>query len=194
MPAKNKSIVNLKSSEKVALFLERNNLHKKDFAEMIGVTLSYVYNLIDNTIPFSTRSTTLERIATVMDVEPEEFDEYKIPQEPILIDDSVEFLREKQQEKNLSTVQFLKAFPRKKRLEIVDILRGTNPIPLDWKELSLIAQVLDIRQEDIYPYWESRLRNLMQTAGVNMQANAGLINTMFNCAREYIENPHPTGY
>lgn len=187
MPAKNKSIVNLKSSEKVALFLERNNLHKKDFAEMIGVTLSYVYNLIDNTIPFSTRSTTLERIATVMDIEPEEFDEYKIPQEPILIDDSVEFLREKQHEKNLSTVQFLKAFPRKKRLEIVDILRGTNPIPLDWKELSLISQVLDIRQEDIYPYWESRLRNLMQTAGVNMQANAGLINTMFSCAREYIE-------
>lgn len=187
MPAKNKSIVNLKSSEKVALFLERNNLHKKDFAEMIGVTLSYVYNLIDNTIPFSTRSTTLERIATVMDIEPEEFDEYKIPQEPILIDDSVEFLREKQHEKNLSTVQFLKAFPRKKRLEIVDILRGANPIPLDWKELSLIAQVLDIRDEDIYPYWELRLRNLMQAAGVNMQSNAGLINTMFDCARNYIE-------
>ena len=187
MPAKNKSIVNLKSSEKVALFLERNNLHKKDFAEMIGVTLSYVYNLIDNAIPFSTRSTTIERIATVMDVEPEEFDEYKIPQEPILIDDSVEFLREKQHEKNLSTVQFLKAFPRKKRLELVDILRGASPIPLDWKELTLIAQVLDIRNEDIYPYWEARLRNLMQAAGVNMQSNAGLINTMFSCAREYIE-------
>ena len=44
---------------------------------MIGVTLSYVYNLIDETIPFSTRSTTLERIATVMDIEPEEFEEYK---------------------------------------------------------------------------------------------------------------------
>ena len=187
MTAKNKSIINLKSSEKVALFLENNNLHKKDFAEMIGVTLSYVYNLIDNTIPFSTRSTTLERIATVMDIEPEEFDEYKIPQEPILIDDSIDFLREKQHKKNISTVQFLKAFPRKKRLEIVDILRGANPIPLDWKELTLIAQVLDIKKEDIYPFWESRLRNLIQAAGVNMQSNAGLINTMFSCAREYIE-------
>ena len=49
----------LKSSEKVAKFLEDNGLHKKDFAEMIGVTLSYVYNLIDETIPFSTRSTTI---------------------------------------------------------------------------------------------------------------------------------------
>ena len=56
---------------------------------MIGVTLSYVYNLIDNTIPFSTRSTTLERIATVMEVEPETFEEYRIPQEPILIDNTI---------------------------------------------------------------------------------------------------------
>ncbi len=187
MSTKNKAIINLKSSEKVARFLEKNNLHKKDFAEMIGVTLSYVYNLIDNAIPFSTRSTTLERIATVMDVEPEEFDEYKIPQEPLLLDDSIEFIREQQKIKGLSTVQFLKAFPRKKRLEIVDILRGASPIPLDWKELSLIAQILDIKKEEIYPYWENRLRNLMQAAGMNMQANAGLINTMFSCAREFIE-------
>ena len=70
---KNK-ITKEKSSQKVAKFLEKNNLHKKDFAEMIGVTLSYVYNLIDETIPFSTRSTTLERIATVMDIKPEEFE------------------------------------------------------------------------------------------------------------------------
>ena len=79
----------LKSSQKVADFLNRNNLHKKDFAEMIGVTLSYVYNLIDESIPFSTRSTTLERIATVMNIEPDEFEEYKIPQEPILQDDTI---------------------------------------------------------------------------------------------------------
>ena len=96
MSTKSKSIVNLKSSEKVANFLASNHLHKKDFAEMIGVTLSYVYNLIDNAIPFSTRGITLERIATVMDVEPEEFVEYKIPQEPVVIDESVEFLRDKQ--------------------------------------------------------------------------------------------------
>jgi len=72
---KNKPIIQEKSSEKVAKFLEKNSLHKKDFAEMIGVTLSYVYNLIDNSIPFSTRGTTLERIATVMEIEPEEFED-----------------------------------------------------------------------------------------------------------------------
>ncbi len=187
MSTKNKAIVNLKSSEKVANFLESNHLHKKDFAEMIGVTLSYVYNLIDNAIPFSTRGITLERIATVMDVMPEEFVEYKIPQEPILMDDSIEFLRERQKDKGISTVQLLKSFPRKKRVEIVDILRGARPIPLDWKELSLIAQVLDITREEIYPFWEERARQLFQSAGMNLQANVGLVNAMFDCARTYVE-------
>ena len=65
MTTKNKQILKEKSSKKVATFLEKSGLHKKDFAEMIGVTLSYVYNLIDNTIPFSTRGTTLEGIATI---------------------------------------------------------------------------------------------------------------------------------
>ena len=83
-----------KSSQKVADFLEKKtHCIKKDFAEMIGVTLSYVYNLIDETIPFSTRSTTLERIAVVMEIEPEEFEEYKIPQEPILKDETIELLK-----------------------------------------------------------------------------------------------------
>lgn len=188
MSTKNKSIVNLKSSEKLSNFLESTHLHKKDFAQMIGVTLSYVYNLIDNAIPFSTRSTTLERIAVVMDVKPEEFAEYKIPQEPIVIDDAVEFLREKQAEKKLSTVQFLKAFPRKKRVDIVDMLRGAIPLPLDWKELSLVAQILDISKEEIYPYWEARLRQLMQNSGMNLQANMDLADAMFDCARNYVEN------
>jgi len=187
MSTKSKAIVNLKSSEKVANFLDSNHLHKKDFAEMIGVTLSYVYNLIDNAIPFSTRGITLERIAAVMDIEPEEFVEYKIPQEPILLDDAVAFLREKQDIKGISTVQLLKSFPRKKRVEIVDILRGARPIPLDLKELSLIAQVLDINKEEIYPYWEMRVRQLFQTAGMNLQTNQGLVDAMFDCARKYVD-------
>ena len=54
------------SSQKLVDFLEKTRLHKKDFAEMIGVTLSYVYSLIDSKISFSKRITTLERIAVVM--------------------------------------------------------------------------------------------------------------------------------
>lgn len=186
MPLKDKPIINTKSSKKVSNFLNKNKLHKKDFAEMIGVTLSYVYNLIDEMIPFSTRSTTLERIATVMEVEPEYFEEYKIPQEPLLIDETIEFLKEKIKSKGLSIVSFLKSFPRKKRLEIVDILRGAEPLPIDFKELSMIAQVLDLSKDDIYPLWEKRLKQVLELNGVNMMSNSALINSMFDCAKKFI--------
>ncbi len=186
MNTKNKPIVQEKSSEKVAKFLEKNALHKKDFAEMIGVTLSYVYNLIDDTIPFSTRSTTLERIATVMQIEPEVFEEYKIPQEPILIDESVEMIKQGITKKKITVVNFLKAFPRKKRLEIVDILRGALPIPIDFKELQLIGQILDLGKDEIYAIWEKRLRQVLEINGMNSNANAALVNTMLDCAKKYI--------
>ena len=183
MATQKNSIIKMKSSEMLYNFLEKNNLHKKDFAQMIGVTL---YNLIDETIPFSTRSTTLERIAAVMDIAPEEFVEYKIPQDPIVIDETTEFIREKQKEKNLSTVQFLKSFPRKQRLEIVDILRGAKPIPLDWEEVSVIANVLDVSKEEMYEFWEMRLRQLLQNSGFNAENNQGLANAIFSCARDYV--------
>jgi len=153
---------------------------------MIGVTLSYVYNLIDNAIPFSTRSTTLERIATVMNIEPEEFEEYKIPQEPLLIDESIEFLKDSLKIKGLSVVSFLKAFPRKKRLEIVDILRGASPLPIDFKELMMIAQILDLKKEELYPLWENRVRQVLEASGMNINANSALINTMFDCAKKFV--------
>ncbi len=183
---KNKPIVQEKSSEKVAKFLDKNSLHKKDFAEMIGVTLSYVYNLIDNSIPFSTRSTTLERIATVMEIEPEEFEEYKIPQEPILVDDTVEFFKTIMKEKGMSVINFLKSFPRKKRLDIVDMLRGSLPIPIDFKELTMIAQVLDLNKDDIYTMWEKRMKQVLEMNGMNIYSNAALVNSMFDCAKKYI--------
>ena len=183
---KNKPIVQEKSSEKVAKFLDKNSLHKKDFAAMIGVTLSYVYNLIDNSIPFSTRSTTLERIATVMEIEPEEFEEYKIPQEPILVDDAVEFFKTIMKEKGMSVINFLKSFPRKKRLDIVDMLRGSLPIPIDFKELTMIAQVLDLNKDDIYTMWEKRMKQVLEMNGMNIYSNAALVNSMFDCAKKYI--------
>ncbi|MBQ4123952.1 helix-turn-helix transcriptional regulator [bacterium] len=187
MANKKDSIVTMKSSEMLYNFLENNNLHKKDFAQMIGVTLSYVYNLIDETIPFSTRTTTVERIATVMDISPEEFVEYKIPQDPILIDEATEFIKEKQKEKNLTTVQFLKSFPRKQRLEMVDILRGARPIPLDWEQVSLIAQILDVKKEEMYEFWEARLKQLLQNSGFNTENNIGLLKAIFTCSRNYIQ-------
>lgn len=182
-----KQIIPEKSSEKVAKFLKKNALHKRDFAEMIGVTLSYVYNLIDETVPFSTRGTTIERIATVMNVESEEFSEYRIPQEPILIDESVETLKSYIKENKLSIVSFLKSFPRKKRIDIVDVLRGALPLPIDYKELKMIGKTLNMPEEEIYSMWETRMKQVLESAGMNIYANSGLVTTMFDCARKFLE-------
>ena len=183
-----KQIIPEKSSEKVAKFLKKNSLHKRDFAEMIGVTLSYVYNLIDETVPFSTRGTTIERIATVMDIAPEEFSEYKIPQEPILIDESVETIKDYIKTNKYTVVSFLKAFPRKKRIDIVDILRGALPIPIDYKELKLIGKTLNMPNEEIYEMWELRIRQVLESAGMNIYSNSALITSMLDCARNYLIN------
>ena len=181
-----KQIIPEKSSEKVAKFFKKNSLHKKDFAEMIGVTLSYVYNLIDETVPFSTRGTTLERIATVMDINPEEFGEYRIPQEPILVDESVEIIRDYLKQNKLSVVSFLKSFPRKKRIDVVDILRGALPLPIDYKELNLIAKTLNMSGEETYMMWENRMRQVLESAGMNIYSNSELLNNMFDCAKKYL--------
>ena len=53
---------------------------------------------------------------------------------------------------NLSVVNFLKAFPRKKRLDIVDILRGAMPLPIDYKELKLIGKTLNMPKSHSHSY------------------------------------------
>ena len=180
-----KQIIKEKSSEKVASFLKKNALHKRDFAEMIGVTLSYVYNLIDETVPFSTRGTTIERIATVMNIEPEEFSEYKIPQEPIFIDESVQTIKDYIKQSKHTVVSFLKSFPRRKRLDVVDILRGALPLPIDFKELQLIGKSINMPNEEIYSIWEIRMKQVLESAGMNIYSNSELVNRMFDCAKKY---------
>ena len=189
MTADNQSIqvITSDSSKKLVKFLEDIGLHKKDFAEMIGVTLSYVYSLIDSNIAFSTRTTTLERIAVVMGINPDEFPEYKASEEPKLIDPGVQFLKEKQGQLGLSNVQLLKRFPRQRRVEIVDLWRGAEPLPLDWNYLSSIANVLEIPAKDVYPYWQSRMQQYLICGGIDIIANGGLINSMFEGARSYLK-------
>ena len=87
----------------------------------------------------------------------------------------------------MSVGNFFKSFPRKKRREIVDILRGAIPIPIDYKELSMIAQVLDIDKDELYDMWEKRMKQVLETNGMNIYANAALVNAMFDCAKKYID-------
>jgi DNA-binding Xre family transcriptional regulator len=177
---------NIKSSKMVSDFLEKNNLHKKEFAQMIGVTLSYVYNLIDENIPFSTRSITLERIATVMDINPEDFIEYQIPADTIAFSENLLLLKDLIKHNKLSTLDFLKIFERKKRLELVDILRGAKPIQIDFLELKKIADTLNMSNKELFSLWKSRMIEYLKEGGFNIEKNKKLIDTMFDCANNTI--------
>jgi transcriptional regulator with XRE-family HTH domain len=175
------------SSQRLVNFLEETGLHKKDFAEMIGVTLSYVYSLIDQNVAFSTRITTLERIAVVMDINPEDFPEYRASEEPKLVDQGVQFLKEKQKEAGLTNVQLIKRFPRTKRVDVVDLWRGAKPLPLDWTYLENIASILEVSKKDIYPYWQAQMQQYLMCGGIDMISNTGLINAMFEGAKSYLK-------
>ena len=178
---------NKKSSKKVSEFLEKNNLHKKDFAQMIGVTLSYVYNLIDDNIPFSTRSTTIERIATVMDIMPEDFEEYVIEQDPIPYNKNLEKIKEYIKNNNMTITDFLKQFERKKRLKIVDTLRGKEPVSIDYFELKQIKDILNIPDEDFFELWKNIFTDYLQKGGVDVEKNKNMLDKMIDCAKEYIK-------
>ena len=67
------------------------------------------------------------------------------------------------------------------------MLRGTYPIPIDLKELTMIGSTLDLNTNEIYEIWEERMRQVLETNGMNLGSNAALINSMFECARKYIE-------
>ena len=121
-----------------------------------------------------------------MEINPEDFGEYRIPQEPILIDESVEIIKDYIKENGLSVVNFLKTFPRKKRIDIVDILRGALPLPIDYKELNLMGKTLNIPKDDLYNLWETRMKQVLESAGMNVYSNSGLVNSMFDCAKKYL--------
>jgi hypothetical protein len=164
----------LSSSERLVQFLSTSTLHKKDFAEMIGVTLSYVYSLIDASVSFSTRLTTLERIAVVMHTTPDTFPEYRPADDPRIIEPGVQFLKQRQDVLGLTNLQLLKRFPRNKRVIMVDMWRGVLPLPLNWSELLSIALVLELTKKDIYPFWEARFRQYLCDGGLDPISNLEL--------------------
>lgn len=183
MSTKNKSIIKEKSSKKVADFLDKTKLHKKDFAQMVGVTLSYVYNLIDENIPFSTRGTTLERIAVVMDILPEDFAEYIIQEEPIPFNKNLQKIKDAIKDMGLSTVEFLKMFERKKRPYLVDMLRGVKPIPINPKELAIIGDILNMGKDEIFTLWRDEMVSYLDLGGFNPLQNKELLIEMFKNAK-----------
>lgn len=175
-------IIQPKSSKIVSNFLEKNNLHKKEFAQMIGVTLSYVYNLIDENVPFSTRSTTLERIAVVADIEPEEFCEYQISSDVVSYSENVLKLKEFIKKNKFTTLDFLKKIERKKRLEMVDILRGAKPLWIDYSALKHISEILNMTKDEFFDLWKNQMCEYLKEGGFNYAQNGEIIDIMFECA------------
>ena len=102
-------------------------------------------------------------------------------------DDSVEFIKSVLKQKKMSMVNFLKSFPRKKRVHIVDMLRGAYPLPIDFKELLMIGETLDLDRTDIYNLWEERIKQVLEINGMNLSSNSALVNSMLECARKYVE-------
>ena len=182
---KNGNIIQ-KSSKNLLDFLNKNNLHKKEFAQMVGVTLSYVYNLIDENVPFSTRTTTLERIAVVMDINPEDFEEYQIPTDAISFSDNLLYLKDLIKHNNMTTLDFLKKIERKKRLETVDILRGAKPVPIDFSELENIGLILNIKKEKLFEIWKTRMLEYLKEGGFNIENNKAFLDNIFDCVNKFI--------
>lgn len=50
----------------------------------------------------------------------------------------------------------------------------------------MIAQVLELNKDDVYSMWERRMKSVLETNGMNIYANAALVNAMFDCAKKYI--------
>ena len=67
------------------------------------------------------------------------------------------------------------------------MLRGTLPIPIDFKELQTIGQVLNLDKNEIYNIWEDRLKQVLEANGMNLSNNAALVNSMLECAQKFID-------
>ena len=68
----------------------------------------------------------------------------------------------------------------------MDLWRGALPLPLDWKQLMSIAKVLDVSEEEIFPYWQSRMQQHLISGGMDALVNADLLDAMFDAARKQI--------
>ena len=88
----------------------------------------------------------------------------------------------------LSCIKHLEKPHPWKRVDIVDMLRGAYPLPIDFKELVMIGKTLDLDNGDIYNIWEERMKQVLETNGMNIQNNIALLNSMFECAKKYIDN------
>ena len=69
----------------------------------------------------------------------------------------------------------------------MDILRGANPLHIDFAELKTIADVLKLSDEELYELWQRRMSEFLSEGGFNMEKNKELAQAMFDGAKKYLK-------
>ena len=77
-------------------------------------------------------------------------------------------------------------FEKKKRLELVDILRGAKPIQIDFSELKKIALALNMSDDELFIMWKKRLIEYLKEGGFNVANNKDLIKGIFEGAKNVV--------
>ena len=49
-----------------------------------------------------------------------------------------------------------------------------------------LPQDSKLNKDDVYNMWERRMKQVLETNGMNIYSNAALVNAMFDCAKKYI--------
>lgn len=160
------------SSQNLKAFLEETQLSKRELAHLVNVTPSYIYNLIDGRIPFTTKRDTLERLAVIMDIDPKEFEEYQGGPKinPYYVDNSAraKYL-EYRAECSLSNLDIIRKVPSDLQLKVVDILRKENNIPPD---ITFIKMLLSLIYDEIDTF---KVLTILKIAIINAFEQAGSI-------------------
>ena len=121
-----------------------------------------------------------------MNINPEDFIEYQIPSEISGYEKNLLTLKDLIKENNLTTLEFLKKFEIKKRLEIVDILRGAQPIPIDFEELKNMAKILNMSFDEFFEMWKAEFIQYLKKGKFDTEKNKDLLNSMLECAYKKI--------
>ena len=66
-------------------------------------------------------------------------------------------------------------------------MRGALPVPIDYKELKMIGKTLNMPDDEIYSIWEGRMKQVLESSGMNIYSNSGLVTAMFDCARKFLD-------
>lgn len=179
-----------KSSQDIKEFLEETQLSKKELAHMVGVSQSYIYNLIEGRAPFTSKRDLLERLAVIMDKDPREFDEYQGPPKinPYYVDNSAraKYLEIKQGCK-ITNLDLIRKVPPELQLKVVDILRCEEDIPPDITFIEMLLRLLNDRvySSDSLTILEAAIVDAFKQAGtVFNKENTEMIKIMVNSYME----------